>query len=249
MARVWQRLGAVVFFGFVLLCLSNCKGKQKAGDKCTHNNMYICDDATNGLLCQDGTVVAVACRGPGGCKGTGAQSECDDDIGKENENCIMATGGGTNRACTVDKKGMLECVSGKWKLVSGCKGPKACSVTGTTLHCDDDFADIGDPCVTEANDANYSCTPDKQSEVVCQNNKFVVWRPCKGPTGCSIQNSKVNCDWTFSSEGDTCRTVDTYACTTDATQMLKCSPQFKWTKDKDCKKEGCKVKGNQISCK
>jgi hypothetical protein len=256
MARLWQRIGGTVFFGLLVVGLWQCKGtKMKVGDKCTHNNAYVCDDATSGLICVNGTIAKLNCRGPKGCTGSGVDnSECDDTIGNPGEACEMPPAGHENLACTPDKKNELECDSGKWKLASGCKGPKGCSWTGTatelTLHCDDDFADIGDPCRTEANDANYSCTPDKKTLVNCLNNKFVAWETCRGPKGCMLTpDNKLHCDNTFAAEGDLCRDPDTSACTPDATQMLKCSAQFKWVKSSDCKKEGCKVKGNGITCK
>jgi hypothetical protein len=49
-------------------------------------------------------------------------------------------------------------------------------------------------------------------------------------------------------EGELCRPVDNYSCTADAKQMLKCAATMKWAKEKDCKKNGCKVKGHEVSC-
>jgi hypothetical protein len=154
-----------------------------------------------------------------------------------------------NVACTLDSKELLRCEAGRWKVASGCKGPKGCKISGATVLCDDDLADLGDPCTTQANEANYSCTPDKKQEVVCQGNTIVSWRFCKGPLGCQITNNKISCDSSFADEGDVCRMVDEGACTADAKSLLKCSPQFKWTKAKDCRKEGCKVEGSSIYCK
>jgi hypothetical protein len=250
MARVWQRLGTTVFFGVLVVGLWQCKtNKQKAGDKCSHNNMFLCSDANTALICVQGTIETMPCRGAKGCATSGGEPECDDDISKEGEACVMPPAGALNVACTTDAKGLLHCANNKWTLASGCKGPKGCKFSGTNFTCDDDFADVGDVCVTQAGDTNYSCTPDKKQEVVCQGNKFVSWRLCKGPKGCHLSADNVMCDDSFADEGDVCRHVDNGACTADAKTMLKCSPQFKWTKAKDCKKDGCKVEGNNVTCR
>jgi hypothetical protein len=251
MGRVWQRLGATVFFGVLVVGLLECKSnKQKPGDKCTHDNGFLCMDSNSAMICVQGTIEMMPCRGPKGCSTSGSgEPVCDDEIGKAGEACSMPPAGSINVACTADMKSELECMANKWTLVSGCKGPKGCKISNNNFSCDDDFAEVGDPCKTAANEANYSCTPDKKQEVVCKDNKFVSYRFCKGPHGCNVLNDKINCDDTFADEGDVCRHVDQGACTADAKSMLKCSPQFKWTKSKDCKKEGCKVDGNNLSCK
>jgi hypothetical protein len=167
--------------------------KQKPGDKCLSNGTFTCNDATTALLCQTGTLVSMPCRGPKGCSGQGPGSQCDDDLGTAGEPCMVGSGG-ENYACTTDMKGQLVCNSGKWVINSTCKGPGACKVTGNIVHCDDDFADVGDPCQSNASDANYSCTPDKKDMVVCTNNKFVKSKECKGPKGCHIENQMVYCN-------------------------------------------------------
>jgi hypothetical protein len=251
MARVWQRIGRAVFFGVLVAGLWDCKGlslKQKPGDKCTHNNMYVCTDPSEAILCQDGTLVAMPCHGPKGCQGTGTASQCDDDLAKEGDSCVVAASG-ANYSCGTELKSELICTAGKFVLASTCKGPKGCRIVNANVECDHNFAEVGDTCVAPASDSNYSCTPDKKTEVVCQENKFAAWQPCKGPKGCHNENNSVYCDATFGADGDTCRHVDANACTEDAKSMLKCSPQFKWAKQKDCPKEGCKLQGNQVWCK
>jgi hypothetical protein len=229
----------------------------KVGDVCTPDGGDIsitCEDATNGLVCQDGKLISVPCRGPKGCNGTGPSAACDDDLGTEGEACIMTSPamraqGFTNLACTMEQKAMLACASGKWKLKSWCRGPMGCAVKGSTLHCDDDYSDVGDPCHTEPTNANYSCTPDKTSLVVCRNDTFVLASACKGPKGCRLESdNKIHCDTTIGAEGDSCMDVGTVACTADAQQTLSCSPLFKWVKGKDCKTP-CSVNGKVVECK
>jgi hypothetical protein len=194
MGRVLQRLAVAVGSGFLLLVLVQCNAlKQKPGDKCINNGQFKCSDSSSALLCQSGTIVSLPCRGPHGCSGMGAGSQCDDDLGTAGENCLMGSGG-ENYSCGTDAKSELVCTAGKWVTNSTCKGPGACKVTGNMVHCDDDFADINDPCQSSPSDANYSCTPDKKTRVVCTANKFVVFDHCNGPKGCHIEGNSVFCD-------------------------------------------------------
>jgi hypothetical protein len=247
MGRVLQRLAVAVGSGVLLVVLVQCNAlKQKPGDKCVNNGAVKCTDGSNALLCQGGTISAITCRGPKGCSGAGASGECDDDLAQAGEGCIMGSGG-QNYSCGTDLKSELVCTAGKWTVNSTCKGPGGCKVTGTMVHCDDDFADINDPCQSSPSEANYSCTPDKKTEVVCTNNKFVESEGCHGQKGCYIENNSVYCDTSMAKEGDKCRHADNHACSDDATAMLKCSPQMTWVKQTACK-SGCKVKGREIDC-
>ena len=194
MTRVWKRLTFAVLSILLVLVLAQCKGlKQKAGDSCTKNNQLVCVDPSNALLCINGTLQADPCRGPHGCQGFGAASQCDDDLGQAGEACVMGSGG-ENYACSTDLNAELICQNNKWIVNSTCKGPGHCKVTGLTINCDDDFADLGDPCKSSASDANYSCTMDKKTRIVCTANKFVTYDYCHGPKGCHIEGNIVYCD-------------------------------------------------------
>lgn len=194
MTRVCKRLAFAVFSVFFVLVLVQCKGlKQKAGDSCTHNNQLVCSDPSNALLCVNGTLQTNPCRGPHGCQGFGSASNCDDDLGQAGEGCIMGSGG-ENYSCSTDLNSELICQNNKWVVESTCHGPGHCKVTGLTVNCDDDFADVGDPCKSSASDANYSCTMDKKTRIVCTANKFVTYDYCHGPKGCHIEGNIVYCD-------------------------------------------------------
>ena len=253
MGRVWQRLAVAVGSGLMIVALVQCKFlTQKPGDKCVANNKYQCSDKSTALLCAGGTLVSMPCRGQNGCQGSGQASECDDTLGQAGDACEMGSGS-DNIACASDHKAELICQANKWVANSTCKGPGGCKFTSVgnnfNFQCDDNFADIGDPCVSNPSDANYSCTPDKKAEVVCTSNKFVESQGCRGPSGCKIEIGKdgtgdVYCDTSMAKEGDKCRHADSAACTEDATARLKCSPQMVWTKAAACK-SGCKVKGRR----
>jgi hypothetical protein len=194
MARVGQRIAVATVSALLLFILVQCNAlKQKVGDKCVNNGKFTCADGQNALLCQTGTLVSMPCRGPKGCTGMGPASQCDDDFGMVGEVC-MVDSTGENYACQTDMKAQLACVNGKWAVNSTCKGPGACKVVGLMVNCDDNFADVGDPCKSNASDANYSCTPDKKDMVVCTNNKFVKAKECHGPKGCHIEGNEVYCN-------------------------------------------------------
>lgn len=255
MSRVWQRIAAAAFAAVILVVLPQCKGlKPTAGGKCVSNGKYLCTDTTTALICQGGVYATMPCHGPRGCTGIGNNSSCDDDLGQEGETCAMGVGG-DNLACGVDHARELICTLNKWTMARTCKGPKKCSVKhlGSTeeIDCDDSFADVGDLCKVEAGDNNYGCTTDKKVEVECDaaSTKFIAYQGCRGQKGCFIDNANmVHCDQTAAREGDPCHPVDNHSCNEDATSELKCSPQFKWIKQKDCKHDGCKIKSNEVYC-
>jgi hypothetical protein len=194
MTRVWKQLTFAVVSVLFVLVLVQCKGlKQKAGDKCVSNGRLECTDPSNAILCVNGTLQAMPCRGRQGCQGFGTASNCDDELGQAGETCQMNPGG-ENYACSSDLNSELICQQNKWVVESTCKGPAHCKITGDVVHCDDDFADVGDPCKSSASDANYSCTMDKKTRIVCTANKFVPYDFCHGPKGCHIEGNIVYCD-------------------------------------------------------
>jgi hypothetical protein len=249
MGHAGRRFGAGLLFATVLAgiaAIGACSLKPTAGGKCTTNGKYSCSDPSSAMLCQDNVYVSIPCRGPHGCVGTGGGSQCDDDLAQVGDACMMTLN--QNYACSTDHKKELICQSGKFAEVRSCKGPKACTVMGETLHCDDSLADMGDPCVEEPGDANYACSTDKLMEVVCKSSKFEQSNSCRGTKGCWIQGESVHCDNTFAREGEICRPVDDYSCSEDATALMRCSPQMKWAKKRDCKRDGCKIKGHEVIC-
>jgi hypothetical protein len=198
-------------------------------------------------------VVAIPCRGPQGCKAPpGGDGVCDDDLAQEGDPCQDTLN--ENYACSTDHAKELLCKDGKFVVASACKGPKKCSVStvgmNTTIKCDDSMADLGDLCRPEPGDMNYACSTDKKIEVQCDaaTSKFVASNGCRGPKGCYVEGDLVHCDATYAREGDPCRPVDNHSCSEDARSELKCSPQMKWTAQRQCKREGCRVKGHEIWC-
>lgn len=188
------------------------------------------------------------CRGPHGCQGTGAGSTCDDDLAQEGDTCQPMLDG--NYSCGLDLGRELLCKDGQFKTVSTCRGPKKCTIAGGTIACDDSLAELGDPCLVEAGDRNFGCSVDRKTEVRCDaaTATFVAYNGCRGPTGCWIGADFVHCDSSLARAGEPCRHADDRACGEDAASEMTCSLQLKWVKQRECKREGCKVKGREVWC-
>jgi hypothetical protein len=247
MARVRRCISPALISIFALIVLVGSGAcKPRPGATCSTSGKFTCENGSTALLCQGGVIVSLPCRGPKGCKGVGAASECDDDLAEEGDNC--ATGTTENVSCSTDRKKELLCTAGKFTVRRTCKGDDACTVQGNLIRCDDDIGDIGDPCVQEPGDANYACSVDKKFEIVCRGNKFEPSNTCRGPKGCWIEGEAVRCDNSVARVGEICRPVDNNACSEDAKSQLHCSPPGKWAQGRECKGEGCKVKGNELLC-
>jgi hypothetical protein len=245
MDRVWQQMAAAAFGGLLVTVLGSCK-RPAPGSPCSNNGKIQCVDAVSGLLCQNSVIVALPCRGPHGCGM--AAATCDDDLAMEGDACQQTLN--ENYSCATDHTKELVCKDGKFQTASTCRGPRKCAVNGSTIECDDSMAELGDTCVVESGDRNFGCSVDKKTEVECDaaTNKFVAFNGCRGAKGCWIEGDMVHCDASYAREGDPCRPVDNHACSEDARSEMRCSPQMAWAKYRDCKREGCKVKGHEIWC-
>jgi hypothetical protein len=157
-------------------------------DGCDEEKDLACTlDKRNELRCHANKfTVASTCRGSKGCWFEGNTLHCDTDLAEPGDPCEDAD----DIACAVDQKSELKCRSGRFTIENTCKGPKGCTVTGTTLHCDDDLADLGDAC---KKDGDYACSMDKKALLICRGSKFVQEQACKGK-GCSYaeHGDKIN---------------------------------------------------------
>jgi hypothetical protein len=247
MASARRRVSPALISILALIVLFGSEAcKPKPGASCSTSGKFTCESATSALLCQAGVIVALPCRGPKGCQGTGASSECDDDLAEEGDSCAM--GLNENYSCSTDHKKELVCKEGRFAVRRTCRGQNECSIQGNLIHCDDSIGDPGDACVEEPGEANYACSVDKKLEIVCRAGKFETSNSCRGPKGCWIDGEMVRCDSSFAREGEICRPVDNNACSEDARNELHCSAQSRWVQKRECKGEGCKVKGNELSC-
>jgi hypothetical protein len=213
-----------------LICtLVGCK--HKPGDKC-QGDSATCTDRATALACTDSVLTVVPCRGPKGCAKSGLAVQCDDSKATAGDACLQH---GTI-ACAVDAKAALECKSGKFTVIETCKGSKGCSIKENEISCDNNVADLGDPC---HRDGDYACAVDKMSAFKCENKKFELVNTCRGKKGCRVMELpeenqvEFSCDDSFSLENDACHTPGDHACSVDRKAILICKAS-KYVVDKAC---------------
>jgi hypothetical protein len=183
----------------------------------------------------------MTCHGTGGCQQQGAKVSCDNSVASPGDGCGQA-----GAACSSDMKSALLCTSGKMTLAETCKGPGACKVGNGDIMCDNDVADLNDPC---RDDGDYACTSDKSNALRCAGNKMGLINSCRGPKGCSVIHPKpketdIDCDMSIAQENDPCAIPNNEACTLDKKTMLTCKGN-KYTSPVACPgANGCTVTAN-----
>jgi hypothetical protein len=220
---------AVVIAG--LLGSLGCK-PAKAGDKCVAGQM-VCADGASALTCgNDGKFRAMTCRGPQGCKTTGGTIACDDTFAQDKDGCDEDG----EVACSTDKKAALECKGGVFGVGETCKGPHGCEVTADKIRCDNDIADLNDPCHF---DGDYACSTDKIFVLKCVDHKMQKLNSCRGTKGCRVielpQEKKLEfaCDDSIAQLDDPCDEDGEHACAMDKKSILVCKSQ-KFIQHKAC---------------
>ncbi len=119
-----------------------------------------------------------------------------------------------------------------------CRGPKACTVSASTVSCDNSLANANDAC-DQPNDV--ACAVDHKTALECQSNKFVVAETCKGARACTVNADTISCDNDVSDVGDPCHTEGDYACSADKLLALKCTAH-KFVTINTCRgKDKCRV--------
>lgn len=169
----------------------SCDNKfASAGDGCSKetSDLACTMDKKGELRCRDNRLVlASSCRGPKGCWWEGSTLHCDTDTADLTDPCEDDDG----LSCSTDAKALLKCTKGKYAVANTCKGPKGCRVDGTKVHCDDDLADVGDPCEAEQ---DYSCSMDKKQLLSCHGGQFKVERACKKECTSTDKDGKTTFD-------------------------------------------------------
>jgi hypothetical protein len=232
MVRHYGLVALLVAASFVTL--TGC-GK-KAGGKCSAGQVA-CTDAKSGLICgPDGTFQAATCGGSAGCQ-AGEKAVCDQSIASANDVCP-----GPGYACATDMKTALQCSGGKFVPAETCKGPGACKVASGDISCDNDVADLNDPCRDKG---DYACTSDKSNALQCSNNKMGLVNSCRGPGGCKVihqgKEVDIDCDMSLVQENDPCAIADNEGCSLDKKTMLTCKGG-KYTNPVACSgPSGCSV--------
>jgi hypothetical protein len=252
MVRRYGLVALLVAASFVTL--AGC-GKPKAGGKCTAGQVA-CVDAKSGLMCgSDSTYQAVPCAGKDGCQGSGDKATCDQTIAAAGDTCPADAKG---YACATDMKSALQCTSGKFVAAETCKGPGACKlIAGGEVSCDNDIADLNDPCRDKG---DYACTSDKSNALQCSAGlKMGLVNTCRGPGGCKIihqgKEVDIDCDMSIVQENDPCVIPDNEGCSLDKKTMLTCKGASataigKYTNPDPCPgPNGCSVSANKKTFK
>lgn len=234
----------------MLVVAAGCKGKKKAGDKCTGDEAT-CLDKTSILECHDGLFAQMTCKGAKGCSETATGTtrsgktlttnlavDCDFSGAAAGDACLDDAS-----QCSTDNATMVTCKAKKITLTR-CLGPKACQTSKTQIDCDTSVQPVGSAC--EGAD-DVACTPDKKQMLRCEGGKLVLGQNCRGPKGCSIDNHKIGCDSGTQSEGDPCATDGDYECSADKKSILKCNAS-KWVNDTKCGKKSCQISGTSVGC-
>jgi hypothetical protein len=235
----------------VMLALGGCT--PKAGDSCTAG-AQACMNPTTGLFCgADGKYAVMSCNGDGkgpGCSGSGESFACDNSISAVGDGCSQVG----DVACTADHKSALECTKdNKFIIGETCKGTGGCTIKDTSITCDNDTSDLGDPCHFLG---DYACTSDKGLVLRCDDHKMTPLNTCRGPKQCRVfelpQEKKVQfaCDDSLAMEGDPCDTLGEQACSLDKKSIFTCKGN-KFTAKQPCSgPNGCtyEEKGDTYTC-
>ena len=161
------------------------------GDACTNaedgSRGFCSDDSRTALACRDGKLSPTFECVKFDCHLEGKKTDCEQMVAKEGGAC----GADGETLCGDDDRSLLRCkghVLERYKLChgkEGCKGARSPS-------CDDTLAREGDPCVLSG---MVVCSENGDSELICQNGRFSLSRPCK-KSGCkvtSISQKRIEC--------------------------------------------------------
>jgi len=229
----------------VFSALAGCK--PKVGDKCSGAGFPTCSAPGTAMICDNGVVMALPCRGPKACTSSTTAVQCDNSVAEVGDACDQPA----DVACALDHKSVLECQNKKFALSEPCKGARACEVTGELISCDNDVADVGDACRTVG---DYACLSTKSMVLKCVDHKFQNSNSCRGKDGCRVfelpEEKKTDfvCDDALAEEHDPCDTEGEAACSMDKTAIYVCKSQ-QFIKEHDCA-GGCSFdpKGEKFTC-
>jgi hypothetical protein len=207
--NLFQILGIVLAGGAGLAIYEY--STPRLGKHCTTTD-WACDGHEGALVCRDGKYVAAPCRGVKGCRQEGDMLRCDVSQDIAGDVCVQEGAG----QCSADGKALVGCANGH-VTIDPCRGPAACTVTGTYSQCDNSIATEGDHC----NAKGLACSIDGKASLTCSDAGVMeLVDHCRGAKGCAITDGKVHCDSSIAKVGDPCDTGA--ACTEDGAGYLSC---------------------------
>jgi hypothetical protein len=153
----------------------------KAGDPCQEEGSMACESQAVSLVCEDGSMRRINCRGAGGCISDGNRVSCDTSSGvKPGDPCLKSQ---TNSGqCSASTDQALLC-NGEHFVPIACK---SCSVKGDRFIC---TPQAGGWC-SSLEENTVRCSPDNPDEALkCTQNAYVSVA-CKG---CHLQGLEIYC--------------------------------------------------------
>lgn len=112
------------------LALAACNATPEAGDSCSPENFFVCASASQGLICESGTLRAFPCPGPNGCVDSGPSRGCDFSGVKEGDACPKHHEG-DGQCIASNANQALVCKGGAWAMQT-CN---SCIAQGLKITC------------------------------------------------------------------------------------------------------------------
>jgi hypothetical protein len=235
--RAKQARGAFVAIATLLVgCSSRDEGAPCSGPA----DGARCIDANTSLVCSEGRLVTVPCRGASGCSENSESVRCDSTVASKGDRCDEGT-----FSCSVDAKARLRCVNGRFEPESACLGDDGCTVAGQVTNCDTSKAESGADC---DKDGTLACSIDGAKMLVCQGKTWVDGSGCR--KGCrrigNAQTGMVECEEELGTLRGPCSPDGALACEKNGKALLSCE-QGRYELKKQCE-AGCVAAGFTVQC-
>lgn len=212
--------------------------KPAIGESCEEERETKCLSKDRAAICDGGKWNEVACGGPASCDAD--RGTCDESAAVVDAPCGRRDGHLV--ACSTDKKELLECADGRWRVESHCHGMNGCLITGW-IDCDDSVSTAGDACDTQW---DLACSEDGRTELACLDGKWTATAECRGKTGCSA-SLLVSCEGSVTSVGKPCVTEGNASCSTDGKEILVCRNNV-YVKSTSCGDKRCDAGSLLVMC-
>jgi hypothetical protein len=231
---------SLTLIGFLVLSFGSCK--PGPGSSCDPREAR-CLDATRAIVCDDGTFVAVPCRGKAGCSTVQESTSCDFSGNQPGDTCASSHEG---VAVCVGGDAMLSCRGRKFERVP-CRGARGCEMIGAQANCDQSVSELGEAC---KKDNAKACSADKTQVLSCADGHMTAQYFCRGEGRCSSSGGKLGCDQTTAKLGDACdkSLAGHIACSEDKKSLITCQNE-RFVPSEKCKPGTlCVVSGQSTKC-
>jgi hypothetical protein len=236
MAHLRKSLVAALLVVPALLLAAACK--PSIGGSCDKDHQTKCLSKDRAAICEGGKWNEVSCGGPSACDSD--RGTCDETVAKVDSACGNREGHLV--VCSDDKKELLACADGKWKVESHCHGMTGCLITAF-IDCDDSVSSVGDPCRTQW---DLACSEDRRTELACLDGKWTATAQCRGKNAC-MSGGLVSCDGSAASVGGPCVTEGNASCSEDGKDILVCRKNV-YVKDTSCGDHKCDASSLMVMC-